>query len=144
MTGSTAFVVEIQALQKLLAEKDAEIERLKSWNQTLKQIVADDPEKHFYKVLLTRATVALERLAKGGPMSEAEVIARLYREINALKEERDAVIFTYNQADKECAQLRKMTARAADALEEEFGPWNIDLMTKDPWALIAELRKAAE
>jgi hypothetical protein len=41
MTGSTAFVVEIQSLQKLLADKDAEIERLKSWNQTLKQIVAD-------------------------------------------------------------------------------------------------------
>jgi hypothetical protein len=60
MTGSTAFVVEIQALQKLIAEKDAEIEQLKSWNQTLKQIVADDPEKHFYKVLLTRAADALE------------------------------------------------------------------------------------
>jgi hypothetical protein len=30
MTGSTAFVVEIQALQKLLAGKDAEIDRLKA------------------------------------------------------------------------------------------------------------------
>jgi hypothetical protein len=74
-------------------------------------------------------------------MSEAEVIARLYREINALKEERDAVLFTYNQADKELAELRKLAARAADRIymwvDAGLDP---SVETKE---LIAELRKAA-
>jgi chromosome segregation ATPase len=46
--------------------------------------------------------------------------------------------------DNAIIELKALLTRAADALEEEFGPGNTDLMTKDPWALIAELRKAAE
>src|SRR4029077_8684059 len=38
-------------------------------------------------------------------------------QIKSLEEERDAVIFTYNQADRECEELRKLCSRAADALE---------------------------
>jgi ABC-type proline/glycine betaine transport system ATPase subunit len=44
---------------------------------------------------------------------------------------------------EEINELKALLTRAADALEEEFGPGNTDLMAKDPWALIAELRKAA-
>jgi hypothetical protein len=50
----------------------------------------------------------------------------------------------HNRLMHEVAVLKSLLTRAADALEEEFGPGNTDLMTKDPWALIAELRKAAE
>jgi hypothetical protein len=48
------------------------------------------------------------------------------------------------EKDAEIERLKALLVRAADTLEEEFGPGNIDLMTKDPWALIAELRKAAQ
>jgi hypothetical protein len=37
-------------------------------------------------------------------------------EIKALREERDAVIFTYNQADAECAKLRNLVRRLKEAL----------------------------
>jgi hypothetical protein len=72
-------------------------------------------------------------------MSEADVIARLYRQIKELEEERDAVLFTYNQADKECAELRKMAARAAEALETHS-----IAIAGEVRDLIAELRKAAQ
>jgi hypothetical protein len=73
-------------------------------------------------------------------MSEAEVISRLYREKKELEEERDAVLFTYNQADKECERLRALVSRAAEALED------LNKISGVKWhpSLIAELRKAAE
>jgi hypothetical protein len=57
MTGSTAFVVEIQALQKLLAGKDAEIDRLKA--------------------LLSRSADALERAPVLPPKMIEALIAEL-------------------------------------------------------------------
>lgn len=74
------------------------------------------------------------------------IVARLYRQIKDLEEQRDAMVFTYNQADAECARLRALLVRAADTLEEEFGDPNLgerDLSDKSPWNLIIELRKAA-
>jgi hypothetical protein len=70
-------------------------------------------------------------------MSEADVIARLYRQIKGLEEERDAVLFTYNQIDGQCSRLRGLLTQAADAL---------DYSTDRPFHvhLIAELRKAAQ
>jgi hypothetical protein len=73
-------------------------------------------------------------------MSEADVIARLYRQIKGLEEERDAVLFTYNQVDGECARLRGLLTQAADAL----APLNEIYPQKKRSDLIAELRKAAQ
>jgi len=72
-------------------------------------------------------------------------IDRLKAQNLELTEERDAVIFTYNQADRECAILRKLCAQAADALEDEFGsPDNPAYGVKGPvHQLIISLRKAA-
>lgn len=70
-------------------------------------------------------------------MSEQEIIARLYRQIKDLEEQRDAVIFTFNQADKECAELRALLTRAANALEGQ----SLSILEKK---LVTELRKAAE
>jgi hypothetical protein len=70
-------------------------------------------------------------------MSEADVIARLYRQIKGLEEERDAVLFTYNQVDGQCARLRGLLTQAADALDCH----NLDHLQDD---LIAELREAAQ
>ena len=73
-------------------------------------------------------------------------IDRLKAQNLELTEERDAVIFTYNQADRECAILRKLCAQAAEALEEEFGsPEDPAYGFKGPvHELIVELRKVAK
>ena len=77
-------------------------------------------------------------------MSEADVIARLYRQIKELEVERDAVLFTYNQADKECERLRALVGRAADALEIWIAQADYISATIPEQQLIAELRKAAQ
>jgi DNA repair ATPase RecN len=73
--------VAAERMERLKAQ-GKEIERLKSWNQTLKQIVADDPEKHFYKVLLTRAADALER----APVLPPKMIEALKAELRKAAE----------------------------------------------------------
>jgi hypothetical protein len=81
-------------------------------------------------------------------MSEADVIARLYRELKELALERDALLLTYNLADKECERLRGLVGRAADALEKYTGyPLGMVMsvtLRESGRSVLAELRKAAE
>lgn len=77
-TGSTAFVVEIAALQKLLAEKDAEIERLKA---LVKDRMYELEEINELKSLLVHAADALDGATKMvRTETEASLINQLRRE----------------------------------------------------------------
>jgi len=69
-------------------------------------------------------------MSKATPIVSDQEMLRAYAETIKLK-------------DAEIERLKTLLVRVAEALEEEFGPGNTHLMVKDPWALIAELRKAA-
>jgi hypothetical protein len=49
----------------------------------------------------------------------------------------------YQETLERLRRLERLCVRAADALEEEFGP-GIKYPDREPWKLITELRKAAE